>query len=43
MELPHMSGFGTFIVTLIAFIIAGGFTAETIQKKKRKRILVSQF
>lgn len=31
-----MSGFGTFIVVLIASIIAGGFTVEIFQKRKKK-------
>lgn len=34
-ELALMLEFGTFVVALIAFIIAGGFTVETIQKRKR--------
>lgn len=37
-----MLEFGTFIVVLIAAIIAGGFTVETIMKRKRKHDLVSQ-
>ena len=28
--------FGTFVITLIAAIIAGGFTVETVQNRKRK-------
>jgi len=36
MELHPVSGFGTFIVALIAFILGGGFAVETIQKRKRK-------
>ena len=31
-----MLEFGTFVITLIAAIIAGGFTAEIIQNRKRK-------
>ena len=38
-----MLGFGTFVVVLIASIIAGGFTVETVQKRKRKHNLVNQF
>jgi hypothetical protein len=29
-----MLEFGTFVIVLIAAIIAGGFTVETVQKKK---------
>jgi hypothetical protein len=38
-----MLEFGTLVVALIAFIIAGGFAVETIQKKKERQNLVNQF
>ncbi len=31
-----MLDFGSFVVALIAFIIAGGFAVETVQKRKKK-------
>lgn len=37
-----MSEFGTFIVVLIASILAGGLTVETVLERKRNHNLVNQ-
>ena len=34
-----MLDFGSFVVALIAFIIAGGFAVETVQKKKEQNLV----